>query len=230
MFYPFLGCNTNIESSNGQDIMVSVGNGIEPFPDELVQFVSEGFSPKILERGDFNKGGLSDYIVVLEKLLPEGLGEKKTLELNNRLNSLGLIILRQRDNELQLHTRNVGAMPQWYVLGMEDGRELKVVADSLGGGFTISYIIRDIATQGLYYIDDFHFTYNDTTASFYLKNVKGEMGILGPELHPELLKIPLKEYRPKTFALDIELGTVPFKSFNLIEYMRAGGPPENKQP
>ncbi|WP_242921069.1 hypothetical protein [Pontibacter liquoris] len=227
LFMVFFGCNIGSENNHDEQFIVSVGNNKEPLPDELQPFIPEGHVPMLLERGDFNKDGLSDYFIALQILLPANLGEEKTRELNRRLSSPSLVILRQKDNTLILHTKNERAILQGYALGI-NGKDLRIAADSLGGGFTISYITRDTETQGLYSVDDYHFTYDNTTDSFYLNNVKEEFGVLKPELHPELMATTAKEYKPKVGKFDIELGTIPFNSFDFIKYLEAGGPHQKK--
>lgn len=218
-----LGCNTETKNSNRQNYIVTVRSNKETLPDELLPFLQDGYAPMLLERGDFNKDGLSDYFLALQTLLPDDLDEEKERELNRRLKSPSFILLRQKDKSLKLHTKNERALLQGYALGI-NGEELKIKADSLGGGFTISYITRDIETQGLYSIDDYHFIYDQGTDSFYLTQIKEEVGVLKPELHPELMATTAEEYKPKGGEFTIEAGTILYNNFDFIKYIEAGGP------
>lgn len=101
-------------------------------PVELLSFVNKPYIVHNFEKGDLNKDGLIDYILVLRKQ-PHAAADDEYAE-----KLLVHLILRQKDNSLVIHSSNPDLLE--FTEGAYENDLISL--DSLGGGFDVSYTFR----------------------------------------------------------------------------------------
>lgn len=138
--------------------------------EELAVFIPENYDISWKSSVDLNKDGLKDYIIILTESAFYSDPVDKPAPV--------LILLRQKDGTLKMHTRNDHVFTNLVLFSSETG-ETQIQVDSAGGGFALYYYNRDVMgsdpmQDGVWW----HFTYNVKKQDFFLTSMNEFSGFI----------------------------------------------------
>jgi len=172
----------------------------EGFPKELLQFVPNEFEVYSFQKGDLNKDGLSDYILILENVgdstnIPEEEKEEENESYTPPEPGLRVdLIIRQKDNKLQHHSSN------YYLLANKEADLYKndsIIISPAEDGFITSYSFSGYGPLSIYSNLEFHFQYSKKNNNWYLVQTVDKTGYNSPAAAMGIKMGEAKENNPE---------------------------------
>jgi hypothetical protein len=246
-----LGCGRSSEPGSGATNTTPIGSetaqapemGYQPeideqkgdLPIELMPFIGKGYKVESYEKGDLNRDGLIDYLLILDRIGPLSDDEPDEKQLQVHL------ILRQKDNTLKIHSSNANLLDPGVFLSYTENEEEIPFA---GDGFAISYFSIGGSVFGSYTDTELRFRFSSKDNQWYLDKWVETSGASSPAAaigtliaqaqmeNPDLTEEQLDSldtvyrsqvsFEPKTTVKTAkEFGTISFKNFrkDMLESM-----------